>query len=73
MFRLLRRKQLPPTIMRFLTFRSVLMHHDCDAKCPQSAKYWVRTPAGDVYLCGHHFRKHRAYFAEHGYETYEVT
>jgi hypothetical protein len=36
------------------------------------AKFRVKTPKGELFFCLHHFRKHRAYFAAQGYETYEV-
>ena len=76
-----RRRRIAPTIRRFLSFESILMHHYCDA-CGHSgidgkpltiARYWIKTPSGDLYLCAHHFRKHRAHCAENAYETYEVT
>jgi len=33
------------------------------------ARFEIKTAAGSIYLCGHHFRKHRTHIHEHGYET----
>lgn len=76
----LRRKRRPTRFARFNLFAGVLMHHYCDA-CGHSktdgkpltiARFRVKLPTGELFFCGHHFRKHRAHIAEKTYETYEV-
>lgn len=75
------RKKLAKLYRGFLAFTGgAVMHHHCD-RCGHSkidgqpvahARYVIKTPLGDIYLCGHHFRKHREHIAERAYETYEV-
>jgi hypothetical protein len=35
------------------------------------ARFEIKTEAGSIFLCGHHFRKHRAHIQERAYETVE--
>jgi hypothetical protein len=45
----------------------------CDACHATVAKFRVFiTPDRDLYLCGHHFHKHRMHIAMHGYEVKEL-
>lgn len=43
-----------------------------DGTIISSARFRIKTPRGDIFLCMHHWRKHWQYIAERAYETVEM-